>query len=98
MKYDLIIRPEARSDLLDAFHWYQNQRTGLGYDFRLCVDEVVSKIQRNPLIHKVIDDGIRRSVTRRFPYGVFYIVENKRIIVLAVLHARQEPEKWKRRI
>ena len=45
MKYDLIIRPEARADLLDAFHWYQNRRDGLGYDFKLCVDEVIAKIQ-----------------------------------------------------
>ena len=98
MKFDLIIRPEARADLLDAFHWYQNRRDGLGYDFKLCVDEVIAKIQRNPLIHKVIKDGIRRSVTRRFPYGVFYIVDNKRIIILAVLHVRQDPAKWEKRI
>ena len=98
MKYDLIIRPEARADLLDAFHWYQKRRDGLGYDFKLCVDEVIAKIQRNPLIHKVIEDGIRRSVTRRFPYGVFYVVDNGKIIVLAVLHARQDPAKWKKRI
>ena len=98
MKYDLIIRPEARADLLDAFHWHQDRRAGLGYDFKLCVDEVISKIQRNPLIHKVIKDGIRLSVTRRFPYGVFYIVENKRIIFLAVLHSRQDPAKWQKRI
>jgi hypothetical protein len=30
MGYDLIIRPEAKSDLLDAFHWYQEK--GLGSD------------------------------------------------------------------
>ena len=98
MKYDLIIRPEARADLLDAFRWYQDRRPGLGYDFKLCVDEVIAKIHRNPLIHKVIKDGIRRSVTKRFPYGVFYVVENRRIIVLAVLHARQDPTKWEKRI
>ena len=98
MKYDLIIRPEARADLLDAFQWYQEQRPGLGFDFKLCVDEVISKIQRNPLIHKEIGNGIRRSVTSRFPFGVFYLVENEKIIILAVLHARRDPAKWKKRI
>ena len=61
MKYDLIIRPEAKTDLLDAFYWYQEQRPGLGSDFKMCVDEVISKIQRNSLVHKVIADGIRWS-------------------------------------
>ena len=51
MDYELIIRPEAKSDLLDAFHWYQRQRPGLGLDFKLCVDGVISKIQINPHIY-----------------------------------------------
>lgn len=25
MDYELIIRPEAREDLLDTFHWHQDQ-------------------------------------------------------------------------
>ena len=77
MKYDLIIRPEARADLLDAFHWYQDRRDGLGYDFKLCVDEVITRIQRNPLIHKVIRDGIRRSVTTDSPTVCFMLSKTK---------------------
>lgn len=98
MDYELIIRPEARADLLDTFRWYQEQRQGLGHDFKLCVEEVISKIQRNPFIHKEIFQKIRRSVTRRFPFGVFYTVDDKKIIILAVLHARRDPVKWKDRI
>jgi len=48
MDYELIIRPEARSELLDTFHWYQEQRPGLGFDFKLCVDEAISKLQNAP--------------------------------------------------
>ena len=98
MDYELIIRPEAKADLLDAFYWYQKQRQGLGLDFKLCVDEVISKIRRNPLIHKEIFQNVRRSVIKRFPFGVFYTIENERIIILAVMHARRDPMKWKNRI
>jgi len=98
MDYELIIRPEAKSDMLDIFRWYQEQREGLGYDFKLCVDEVLSKVQRHPLNRKKIYRDIRRVVTKRFPFGIFYVVENNKIIVLAVLHARRDPSKWKRRI
>jgi toxin ParE1/3/4 len=98
MKYNLIIRPEAKTDLVDAFQWYQKQRPGLGHDFKLCIDEVISKVQKNPLIYKIIGDGIRRSVTMRFPFGVFYIVEKEKSVILAVLHARRDPMKWKKRI
>jgi len=98
MNYELIIRPEAKADLLDIFHWYQEQRQGLGHDFELCVEEVISKIQRNPFIHKEIFPNVRRSVTKRFPFGVFYTVGDEKIIILAVLHARRDPLKWKNRI
>ena len=94
----MIIRPEAKADLLDIFRWYQEQRQGLGHDFKLCVDEVISKIQRNPLTHKKIFQNVRRSITKRFPFGVFYLVEGEKIIILAVLHARRDPAKWKNRI
>jgi hypothetical protein len=29
--------------------------------------------------------------TRRFPYGIFYLVEEARIVVIAVMHARRDP-------
>jgi len=98
MAYELIIRPEAKADLLDAFHWYQDRKDGLGYDFKLCVDEVMSKIQRNPLAYKTIFQEIRRAIIKRFPFGVFYIADNNHVVVLAVLHARRDPSNWKKRI
>ena len=33
MKYRVIVRPEAEHDLKEAFSWYEDNRTGLGYDF-----------------------------------------------------------------
>jgi hypothetical protein len=55
MDYELLIRSEARTDLLDAFYWYQEQRAGLGLDFKLCVDEALSKLKNNhPFIKKFI--------------------------------------------
>lgn len=98
MDYSLIIRPEARADLLDAFHWYQEQREGLGFDFKLCVDEVINTIQRNPFIYKAVFQNVRRSVTKRFPFGLFYVVEDHTIVVIAVLHARRDPMNWKVRL
>ncbi len=72
MDYELIIRPKARSDLLDAFHWYQEQRPGLGLDFKLCVDEVISKLQKHPSIYKKIHRDVRRAIIKRFPFGVLH--------------------------
>ena len=98
MEYELIIRPEAKADLLDTFQWYQDQASGLGHDFKTCVDEVISKIHRNPQIYRKVFLDIRRAVIRRFPFGVFYTIEDQKIIVIGILHARRDPQSWKKRI
>ena len=98
MEYKLIIRPEAKADLLDTFQWYQDQIPGLGYDFKSCVDEVISKIHSNPRIYKKVFLDIRRAVIKSFPFGVFYTIEDQKIIVIGVLHARRDPQLWKKRI
>ena len=98
MDYGLIIRPEARADLLDAFYWYQSQRQGLGFDFKLCIDEAMAVIQRTPLLYKKLMLDVRRATIRRFPFGVFYLVENRKIVVLAVMHAKRDPDNWKSRM
>ena len=98
MKRPLIIRPEAEFDLAEAYGWYETQLSGLGSQFLLSVDAALSSIQRTPELYPVIHKNVRRSLIRRFPYGVFYVAEQDRIVILAVLHARRDPQSWKDRV
>jgi len=97
MDYYLLIRPEARADLLDAFHWYQKQKEGLGYDFKSCVDDVLSNILLSPTFYKLVHLQIRRVFLRKFPFGIFYTLDKNKIVILAVLHVRRDPLTWKTR-
>ena len=98
MTYNILIRPEARLDILDAYKWYQAKQTGLGHDFKSCVDEAMSKLSRNPNIYPMVYEDIHRGFVRKFPFGVFYIANNSTVTVLAVMHARRNPDTWKIRI
>ncbi|WP_437650338.1 hypothetical protein [Sorangium sp. So ce362] len=40
---------------------------------------------------------MRRLLLQRFPYGVLYAVELKRVFVLAVTHRRRRPGYWRGR-
>jgi plasmid stabilization system protein ParE len=91
MKRSLIIRPEAERDLAEAYEWYESQLDGLGSDFLLRIDATLSSIQRTPDLYPAVYGKIRRALIRRFPYGIFYLVERNRIVVLGVLHARRDP-------
>lgn len=97
MKYSLIVRPEAEQDIQEAFNWYEQRVLGLGREFLRCVDAAFSKINHSPVVYPIRYKNIRRTLTRRFPFGVFYIITNEEIIVLAVLHARRDPRLWRKR-
>ena len=98
MKYKVIIRPEAEEDLASAFHWYEDRRRGLGYDFLLQVEAGLKFIERTPAIYAVGHKETRSHFIKRFPYKIIYLFEDERIIVLAVLHGRRNPRLIKERI
>ena len=97
MSYSLTVRKEAELDITSAFEYYENQRLGLGHDFLLCVEEGLSKIERNPTHYKIIYKELRRIAVRRFPYRILYLVQGKQVIVTAVFHVRKDPQAWEDR-
>jgi hypothetical protein len=34
---------------------------------------------------------------RRFPFGIFYLVEPDKVVVNGILHGSRDPNSWKRR-
>lgn len=98
MKLKVLIRPEAEAEMEEAFRWYEQRNKGLGDDFLLCVEESLIKIQRTPEAYPVVHRKIRRALIRRFPYGIFYLLNEEKIIVLAVFHALRDPKQWKSRV
>lgn len=97
MNYLLTVRREAELDINSAFEYYENKRVGLGHDVLLCIEECLSKIERNPMYYKVVYKELRRISVRRFPYCIFYLVQNDSVIVTAVFHARKDPQAWQNR-
>jgi toxin ParE1/3/4 len=95
MKKTLIVREEAEADLADAYQWYEQQVRGLGAEFLLCVDAVMASIERNPQLYPVVHKGvIRRALTRRFPYGLFFVEGERSVSAIAVAHAKRNPRAW----
>jgi plasmid stabilization system protein ParE len=40
---------------------------------------------------------VRRALLQRFPYAVYFILDDQIIVILAILHQRRDPAVWKRR-
>ena len=46
----------------------------------------------------MVHEGYRRSLTRRFPYAVFYEYANAKVTIYAVFHTARDPNKWRARL
>jgi hypothetical protein len=42
-----------------------------------------------------VSKGIRRAMLRRFPFGVFFVVDDDWSTVVAVMHLHRDPGSWK---
>jgi plasmid stabilization system protein ParE len=92
MNLEIFIKPRAELDLLDAFIFYGEQSSGLGEEFIRCVDAKLEFINRYPKACPEMYKDFRRGLISRFPFGIYYKIEEKRIVVFAVLDLRQNPE------
>ena len=98
LKFKLIIGNEAESDLLDAVKWYEENLMGLGSNFLASADTTIQSIIQSPEKYPKVFKNIRRALIRKFPFGVHYLIDKEKIIILAVFHFRRNPKHWKYRI
>jgi plasmid stabilization system protein ParE len=83
----------AKDDVELAFEWYERQRRGLGFEFLDCVEIAVNSILNNPEMYRVYYAIFRACVIRRFPFSIFYTIEDNEIVVHSVFDNRQDPKK-----
>jgi plasmid stabilization system protein ParE len=67
----------------------------LGAEFGREVDSVISSLAERALGFPAVYRDVRRALTKRFPYGIFFITAEDRVTVLAVLHQARDPAIWK---
>jgi len=70
----------------------------LGLAFYAEVEPAIQGIVENPFLYRVIDEDLRRCLTKRFPYAILYSIEDHYILILAVMHCSREPSYWKHRL
>lgn len=98
MPISLILTEKAQEDLDVAYQWYEEQEPGLGKEFIRCIDAIIAQIKRNPLHHQVVQsEHVRRALTNRFPFSIYFVNEEALITIFAILHQRRSPEFWKTR-
>ena len=88
--------PLAEQDALDAAIWYEERQPGLGAEFLNEVDRAVRALSDSAPLHRIRFADVRRSPIHRFRfYGIYYIVREDEVWILAIFHGRRHRERGK---
>ena len=88
----LTVQRRAMRDLAGARAYYRQEAPHMLVDFALTVDSELSHLRRHPDTGspryglQLGIPGLRSWPVKKFPYMIFYMVEDTRIVVLRVLH------------
>lgn len=96
-EYRLVAEPRVDRDVEATFAWYESERPGLGVEFLNELRAVYDRIADGPLKYQHLRSGVRRALLRRFPYAVYFAIEDHMVVVVAILHAGRDPAEWQRR-
>jgi plasmid stabilization system protein ParE len=95
--FTVIFTPAARAELIEAQDWYEGEAPGLGRRFRQAVEVLAERMRANPRQFPVVFKSVRRALLRRFPYALFFVVEDQTLFVIACFHASRDPLQWQSR-
>jgi len=91
------ILDEAEEDLIEGFRFYERVETGVGSYFLDCLFADIDLLLEFSGIHPIVF-GYHRSLSRRFPFAIYYDVAGDLIRVHAVLDCRRNPSWIRKRL
>jgi hypothetical protein len=92
MTYTLWFLPEVEEDAINGYIWYEAKSRGLGEEFLRIFYASANEIPWNPLSYPKVYQDFRRRLLRRFPYAIYFTIENDQIIVFGLFHCARNPQ------
>jgi plasmid stabilization system protein ParE len=88
----------ASQDLIDGYRFYEKQSEGLGAYFLDTLSSDIDSLAIHGGIHPIYFKKYNRSLSKRFPFAIYYRLENNTVFVYAVLDCRRNPAWIRKRI
>ncbi len=90
--------PEAWDEYQMAIIYYQKIFPDLTVSFVRSVETCINDILKPPEAWQHVAGNVRRHLAKRFPFGIYYSIEQGYVQVNAVMHMSREPGYWKNRL
>ncbi|HLV46163.1 MAG TPA: type II toxin-antitoxin system RelE/ParE family toxin [Flavobacterium sp.] len=91
MAYKLIVKSLAEDDIRGIVEWYAEQSKQPPSKFLLKLSIGLDSITKNPEHYQKRFDQVRIHFLKKFPYGIYYTIQEHTVFVHAVLHTKRNP-------
>ena len=91
MTYTLRFIPDVEDDVINGYTWYETKSPGLGEEFLRMFYACTGDIPYNLLLYQKVHNEFRRCLLRRFPYAIYFIINNNQIIITGLFHCARNP-------
>lgn len=88
----------AQQELEEAMLFYELEYQGLGRRFKTEVRSAIKRIRRYPNAWPIERGEVRKCFVHKFPYTIFYSIQDKTILILAIAHQHRKPGYWSDRL
>ena len=92
MRFSVRYKPAAAAEVANAIAWYRQPEVKQAEAFVRDLERTEAHLGAHPELYQGVEDQIRRAVLRRFPYSLFYVIEQDLVVVLACMHQHQKPK------
>jgi toxin ParE1/3/4 len=91
----VILRISAEKDIREIYDWYESQRKGLGNEFLDEFEKILPYLETIPGSFRVRYKRFRIVSISRFPYLIYFRIQNESIIIQKIGHDRRSKRKLK---
>jgi hypothetical protein len=89
---DVQISEDALEDLNHGFLFYEAQEAGLGEYFAARLRADIEGLRLSAGVHRVMYRDYHRLLSKVFPHGIFYTIQQECAVIWAIIDLRRSPE------
>lgn len=85
------ILQSAKADLHEGYRFYESQAAGIGIYFLESLYADIDSLKLSAGIHPVSFGMYYRLLSKKFPFAIYYRIEDNEIRVYSILDCRRDP-------
>ncbi len=98
MAFNIVIKPIAIFDNDEIISYYRKESGELANRYYQHFLAALKKIRETPLAYSYVKNPVRKHNINKFPYKIYYLVEEENIIVLGIAHEKRSIAFVRRRL